>query len=228
MDSVSKNIAKHITTEFSFYLILLLLTAGLGLWRWRKLGKADRWLSLLMVVSLVQEIIAKVIIIFGDKKDNLYTYNIYTPVEFFLVCMYFNHSLAYFRKRSLGLKIGLAGVVLCILYIKYIQPLQVFGNYMLFFESLIITVFCFVAFYQLLMEEDLRLLTAAGFWLTVCLMLYWSTTFAGWGLWNIMKKQQYQTLIRIITNTLKGANYVFYSGVALVFLNYPKLKPSGE
>jgi hypothetical protein len=67
----------------------------------------------------------------------------------------------------------------------------------------------------------------AHFWFIICFLFYWSLTYANFGLYGAQLNSK--NIVSVIFNfTLLAANYLFYIGIATIFLRYKKLIPSGE
>jgi hypothetical protein len=64
----------------NIYLPLLCITAMLALYRWQVLSKADKWMSILMVITLVQECLSRYL---AHKGNNFPTFHFYTPIELY-------------------------------------------------------------------------------------------------------------------------------------------------
>jgi len=61
----------------------------------------------------------------------------------------------------------------------------------------------------------------------MCFLFYWSLTYVNLGLFTVQIGRD-DMLAKVFTWTLYLANLLFYFGLALVFLRYKKLIPSGE
>lgn len=212
----------NLELRFIVYLLLLVLAFVSGAYRWKLLSEADKWLCFLLLLTVLQEIIA-----YASGwlfRNNLFTYHVYSPLELFIICMYFNDCVPVLRKKNLGLWIGTAGIVLSIVASTWLQPLSGFNSLFLMFEGLCVILLCMFAFYKLLLQEDISLRGMAHFWITVCFLVYWSITYASWGLYSIFLEQN----LKWANAVLLGSNMIFYVGILILFLRYPKLRPSGE
>jgi hypothetical protein len=76
------------------------------------------------------------------------------------------------------------------------------------------------------MDEDHLPYQFAHFWITLCFLVYWSTTFTGWGIYTVLNQQDF-VLNPIFDKVLTVANFSFYLGIAAIFVLYKKLTPSG-
>ena len=82
---------------YLLYFALLLTVVGLSMVRWKLLDRADRALSILLVTTLFSEVLAFVLV--KTRGTNILLHHFYSPIEFFLISLYFNYSLKIFRGR---------------------------------------------------------------------------------------------------------------------------------
>lgn len=98
-------------TSFEFYSYLFCLTVPvvIGIKAFKRLTRSFRIIWMLMAVTLVSELSAGLAgLFFGN---NLWIYHLYTPVSFWLIAVYYNHRLPFFRKYRLGYLVGAAGIL---------------------------------------------------------------------------------------------------------------------
>ncbi len=207
------------------YELLLSVTVGIALSKWRRLSKADKWIGILLVATFIQEVIAGYLKI--NRKSNFFTYHFYTPVEIYLIAQYFDRSIDLKPKNRLAIIIGLVGGCFCLINTLFFQPLSKINSYDLLFEGSVVLGLSLLSFYRLLLREDVVPGKMAQFWLTICFLFYWSLTYANFGLYG-GQIGRVSKLTQIFDSTLTIANLLFYIGIAIVFIRYKKLIPSGE
>lgn len=194
-----------------------------GMFRWRQLSRADKWLCFLMLLAVIQEFIAYMAA--RILHNNLFTYHVYNPLELLVICFYFNESIDVLKVRHLGIGIGLFGVLLSLFDTLLLQPVWTFNSFFLMYEGFCIILFCLLAFYRILIKEDESPLRKAHFWITVCLLVYWSCTYTSWGLYTVFQQRNYY--VQLANMVIFISNLLFYAGISILFLRYLKLKPSG-
>lgn len=207
------------------YLILLSTTFLMCCFRWRNLKPADKLIPTLLGLTVLQELAA-----YGCYKlyqNNMPTYHIYSPVEFFILCLYFNRSTKTFGKRNLGFSIGLIGVAAGIINTAYLQPILTFNSYYLLFEGTVIIIMCLVSLCEILLEETQDFINRPSFWFILALMLYWSVTYTGWGVFNLLQGTSSKLHI-VFTSILYIANLLFYATIAVISITYKKQISSGK
>ena len=204
------------------YLTLLAITFCLGIYRWRQLNSSDRIIAVLIALTLVQEIVAFVGYWFW--RHNLFTYHFYSPIEFFIICYYFNSNSAILVKRNWGILLGVFGIGVAIVNTLFFQPITVFNSYYLIFEATFIIILCLLSLAEQLLDDSVHL-KSTQFMITVVLLLYWSLTYIGWG---VFERLVSGWLLRISKVLLQLTNYIFYASIAIIFLRYHKLNRSGN
>lgn len=206
-----------------YYAILLAATVICFL-RWSVMSQADRALLYLLIAAFLYEISSFALLrIFGQ---NAFLSHFYSPLEFFLVSLYFNYSLTVLRGR-IGIFAGLFGAVCSVLNTLFLQPLSNINSHFLLFESTVIMLYCLMAFHQLLNLEEASMHRFTLFWIAVCFMMFWGATFMGWGMFSYFEGRN-GALSLLHIRVLQTAAYLLYIGLALVFWRYKSLIPSGQ
>jgi len=208
------------------YLTVLFITVGLAIYRWRILSTADRFMCLLLFATLIAEGFSNFL---ARTGNNFLTYHFYTPIELFLISLYFDRSIRFRRPYFIGLIVGISGIILSIINTSYFQPYDQFNSYILLLDACVIVIFCFLSFYRLLIKEDAVPVKMAHFWLTICFLFFSSFTFVFYGLYGTLVGQDHNSRLAYIFNyALWFSNLFLYIGIAIVFIRYKKLIPSGE
>lgn len=186
--------------------------------------RADKLITLLIAVSFVQEILAWTFeFLYGS---NLNTYYVYSPLELMAISMYFEFSVPKVRKYHIGIWVSAIGIVTSVICSVFLNANDLFSVFILV-EGVAIILFCLYSFYAILMREDANPLPMAHFWIVICLLLYYSVTFTGWGLYSMLEDSHTNPLLHTISVIRHVSNYLFYAGIAFIFIRYPKLIPSG-
>jgi hypothetical protein len=206
------------------YFLLLSFTTLTAYKQLRHLSNADKIIALLLAVALVEEIVA--FMAMRLHGNNLWLSHIYCPLELLLVSLYFDKSIKLFHRYRIGVAVGLSGLLLAAINSIFIQSLETMNSYFLLFEGCIIIMFSLLSYHQILMDEEKLPYQFAQFWISTCFLLFWSATFTGWGVYNVVKQDDF-ILNPIINKVVAAANYSFYIGLMIVFIRYKKLRPSG-
>ena len=209
---------------FSYYILLVAICIAGGA-QWNKVSRADKWMIVLAAITAINEPItywAKI-----RYHNNLLFYNCYTPFEFLCYCMYFNNSLPLLKKYGIGVYVGILGFVLAVINTLAFQPIHTVNSYFLLFEGTVIIIFCLISFYRMFLKAVEVPYRQAHFWFVLCMLLFWSTAFTGFGLWAILNEKD-RPINRIFDAIILMDTYLLYGGMSIIFIRYKKLVPSGE
>jgi len=204
----------------------LLLACIVVMRHYRKLDQASRAFAILITIGCLTEIAAY----FSAKRfhNNYPVYNIYGCIELLFLCLYFNYSIDVFRKKNIGIYIGIAGFLAGIADLLWIEKGSLYrGNSAFnFLENIVVISLCLFALARMLVQPGIRLTRQVHFQLTVLLVFFFSITFPYEYIYD------YVVFIRRISHeaawfmswSYHVINIVFYVAVIVVFLKYSKLQ----
>lgn len=206
------------------YLVLLFLTGVLAIKQWPFLKSADKLIAAMVFIAMLQETVAYAC----DKlmQNNMFTYHFYSPVEFVIVCLYFNANSRLLGKRNTGIALAVFGVLVSIMNTLLFQPLNTFNSYFVLFEATTIIILCLLSLFETLSDNFLEFRKLSHFWITVALLLYWSCTYTSWGIFSLININD-RSMLYLAEWILYCSNLMFYLLIGAVFLNYKKLILSG-
>jgi len=205
---------------------LFLAALGIGLYNFRKFDKGSKIIWFLLLTETLNESLAQYMA--AKYHNNIAVYNIYSLIEFSIVCWYFNNVIDYFSKYNIGFYIGLIGVIFGIIDMTLLQPIDVLNSFFLFFEGFWIIGMCLFAFFRLLLKhEELRIFRYHHFWFISIFLFFWCITYLSWGLYNILGTN-FSQYIPFITILIWIVNIITYGGIGSIFLLYPKLQERGK
>jgi len=205
---------------------LFLAALGIGLYNFRKFDKGSKIIWFLLLTETLNESLAQYMA--AKYHNNIAVYNIYSLIEFSIVCWYFNNVIDYFSKYNIGFYIGLIGVIFGIIDMTLLQPIDVLNSFFLFFEGFCIIGMCLFAFFRLLLKhEELRIFRYHHFWFISIFLFFWCITYLSWGLYNILGTN-FSQYIPLITVLIWIVNIITYGGIGSIFLLYPKLQQSDK
>ena len=206
-------------SPYYIYLISLLFASICSVYRFKKIDIAAKILSILVCSAFINESAAYYLAI--KYHNNISLYAIYCLLEFSQLCLYFNNIIDVFRKNNIGIFIGVAGILLGIINILYIQHLHVLNTYFLFFEDLMVIGMSLFAFFRLLIKNDsLYLFQYPHFWFISILAFFWSITFLNWGLYDYINLKLRNTAWQV-NFALPVIGIITYSSLGCVYLWYP-------
>jgi hypothetical protein len=205
------------------YIFSLLFASTCSAYRFNKVDLPSKIIAVLLCCAFINESAA----FFLARKyhNNLHLYTVYSLLEFFLICLYFNYVIDIFKNRNVGILVGIAGLVLGIINSAYIQqrPNSI-NSYFLLFEALMVIGMSLFAFFRMLLKNDsLNLYKYHHFWLISILLFFWNITFFTWGLYNYINAELKQSVGKINT-ALMIIGTITYACFGCVFLLYPKMR----
>jgi hypothetical protein len=214
----------NIDLRFLTYMSILVVSFISSIRHRHYLQTADKWISFLLLLTLVSEMIAKYTTVV--YQNDMYVYHVYSPLELLLLSLYFNERIALLKKYNVGLFIGGAGIILAVLNAILWQPLHTINSVFLMYEGFAVIGLCLYSFYRLLMDEE-EILKNVHFWFTTILLIYWSFVFFYWGLYAYFMNS-FRAYLPTIIDIFQVVNIITYAGFAIIFIRYRKLVTISE
>ena len=87
-----------------------------------------------------------------------------------------------------------------------------------------VIIYCLLSLHQILLDQEHLPYRFAHFWITVCCLIYWSVTFTGWGLFEML--QDDKIVVMFFDKILTVANFIFYIGIGTTLALYKRLIPT--
>lgn len=197
-----------------------------GAIRCRVIEKSLKILCKLFFITLIVEILAYYTAI--KYRNNMPVYGAFGVLQFFLIALYFNYSVDYFKEKNIGIYVGAIGSSLGLVNYFFVQKPYAFNTYFLLAESIIVVAMSLIAFYNMLQSDnDMRLRNNPHFWFTAIFLFFWTATFLFWGLYDFLI-EQIKVNAGLLHLSLILINVITYIGFGTVFLLYPKMKTANE
>jgi hypothetical protein len=210
-------------TQTIIYQSILLTSSVTGLIYFKKMDKASRIIVLFIVSTFISEAIATFLAV--KYHNNIFVFHIYSPIQILLLSLYFNFSIEKFHKKNIGWIVGALIVCFSIINSLFIQNFsKAFNSNILIVGAFVIIAMCLYSFYDLLLGDDVvELLSIKRFWYTALLLTFWSFTFCYWLVWQALF-QPTSGNIKWLSVMIWTINVLCYSGFAIVFLSFRKMK----
>lgn len=208
---------------YYFYLFVLLIAATTSV-RGNKIKSIEnKLLSILLICTLISEISALILI--AKYKNNSFGYHIFNPIQFLIICLYYNRIIPEFKKYHIGVILGSLGLLFGIINTLFIQGFNTFNSNYLLFESVAIIMMSLHFFYSLIKTDKSNTMSYQPFWICLTFLLFWSITYTNWGLMHVFNSQIYKrpAILGII---LIAVNILTYSSFAVIFILTKKNKLS--
>jgi hypothetical protein len=205
-----------------FFFASLIFSCLCCLWRFKEIDKASKVMSVFIWLGLLTELVA---FFFARKFHfNLPVYIVYSFIEYFLLCLYFNYIIDVFQEDNIGIYIGLFGLAVGVFDLLFIEHFHNVNSNFLFFEGLIVIGLSLKAFARWLSDEDFFYVHKyPHFWFICILIFFWTITYLSWGLYFYCNKR-ISEIAKLINFALLIVNIITYFGLGSIFLLYPKMK----
>lgn len=204
-------------TTFWTYIVVIITAALSGLLRFKKRDKASKLLVMLLLLTLISEMTAYVCAIV--YHNNMFVYHIFAPIQLLLLGLYFDNTIDLFKKKRIGIKVGILGVITATINTILFQPLNTLNSNFLLFEGLIIMAMVLYAFQRILNNDNIDIFRYHHFWFNIILVFFWSLTYTIWALYNALYTQQF-AFTAYLSTIIKTINIITYAGFGVVFLYF--------
>lgn len=209
----------------SYYLfeIPLLICAALpvitGSIRLKALDTPFRYIYILVLVDFITELAAY----FSAKiyHNNMVIYNVSNYVQIFLTALYFNYTITFFRKRNIGIYIGVFSVFVGLLNNIFFEAPTTYNSNFFLYQAIIVFLMSSFLYMQFMMSVTyLQPWRSPHFWFVIALLFF--NTF------NILTMALYPLILgtRNISAYINDAISICADltniGFALVFIFYSK------
>jgi hypothetical protein len=208
---------------YDLYLLVLAFATLMGILQFRYFNKPDRYVFFLIAITLITEFFANSLA--NRKQSNLFLYQIFTPFQLMLYCLYFNETVRFFKRSKIPIIFGGMGIIVAI--INYItQPGEEYNPKFLAFESLVIILLCLSSYFPLLIKEEINIMKYFQFWVTTIFLLFWGFSFYRLTMFTRIADREMVT--KSFQYLFVAINLITYSSLGILFFKYKKLIRTGE
>lgn len=213
--------------QFIIYICFLTLIFIVGLVRFRHSDTPLRIMTLLMGTTICSEFTGHYTAI--HYKNNMPVYHLYAPVLLFLIAMFYNYSLPFFRKKRIGYWVGIAGILLALLDIRFLEPLDTLNTNFMLLTGVCIIAMALYSFYYLYTDSTVTdLKTNPLFWISLAFLFYWCSTFVGWALLKVLIMVKKKEELTVVYDGLWLINLLTYLAIGSVFMLKQKNQPARD
>lgn len=173
-----------LTPRFVTYILLLLATALLGLGTFRKQAIAFRFLSALIWITLLSEILTRIVSkIYGSGNP---VYHVFIPSQILVYAgIYYNLVGKNLKVKMLTLLIAALTFTLVVCNTFFMQGAWNFPSYSTSLIGLMVVCFALMSlFFMLKNPVNVPLMKQDVFWLNIGNLLFYPVTFFIFGLFN--------------------------------------------
>lgn len=198
----------------------MLLATLIGFSKKKHLDKASKVILKLLSFTFIAELLtlwAK----YAFKQNNP-IYNVSTVAIYVYSCLYFGRVIPSFKKKSIGKKLAIFGVVFAILNTIFFQGIFEVNSFFLAFQSITMVGCSLYYFYEFLSGDTYTNKLPIHFWFTALFLIFWSFTFF---YWLIAYALMYANAKNFswLSWILFSFNIIYYGGFTIIFLFYKKL-----
>ena len=208
----------------TFYYVSLITAAFITIIFWKKVGKAVKYISILILITLISEFVAKYFS-FKLKISNNIVYHFFVIIEYGLYCLIFHLNL----RSALTTKFLVISLVVLIIgeitNTIFFQPLETTNTNILILEALFLVFFSLLLFKKLSENIEMdSLFPQSVFWFNTGILIYYSFNVLIWGFhsFKVYRLERPPIIIYDINLLLSGLLYLLFS-VAIV-LDYQSIK----
>ena len=153
---------------------LLALIAIVGVARWSRMNSAMRFFCAMLFAALLGEIVA----LYAARKhgNNLGVYNISDVAQFALLCLYFNETIAVFKRYRIGLWLAVLSVAFGFISIVSLPSFGETNQAFMLFVGIAAMSFSFALIIQIFRERlAVKMTDRSEFWFSVALIVFWGS-----------------------------------------------------
>ena len=173
----------------------------------------------LLLTAGVSEFLGFILSIAKIKRGPIY--HVYSVVEISLYSICFLDTLKFNRVIAKAL-LSSFWLMIAILNIKLFQPITRFNSNMLVIEAFSIIAMSIFALYKILLNNMIvNIFKSTLFWIWSLTLFYWCGTFFYWAFIELIYTRG-SPYTNFISYFQVAINIIFYAGMAVVFLFYPK------
>lgn len=204
----------------------LVLAVASGIYQYRQLDKAMKWLWLECCLTLMSDGIAYYAAV--RYRNNLGVFSFSSIADAFLICMYFNYSNHFFRRHHIGIIAAGLSVIVGLVSNFVIQSPASFPSYFLHYQALAVIVLSLLSLAYMQRTHDyLDIRSKPHFWVCIVLIFYWCTTYFNWTLLEYYAHLPSQES-RVVLLSMFFTNLITNLATALLFFLTPKMRAYGK
>ena len=204
--------------------IVLFASAIIAVISFKSLPAKERLIAILLILTFPQTI--SCFVLFKQKQNNLYLIHWYSLIEFILIMAYYHLLLT--KRLFINIYVTLTAIGLLWFTIPFFfQKPLLHSLSFLFFESLAIIIVGLLYCLDLFLKEKAYIMQMPSFWITIALLIYWTTTYTRNGL-IIFHNSFSINILTKFDNLFILISVAFYASLAGILLTYKKFRKAYE
>lgn len=206
-------------------LLLAALPVIIGAFNFKILDYGAKVIYELLVLSLLTEILA---VFFAYRyRNNTPVINISNLLQSFFICLYFNYCIKIFRKRHIGVYIGLFSIIAGILNMVFLEPINTYNSNYFLFQTILVFALGIIFYIQMLSLPYFKLQTNPHFWFIVVLISFYVLNYFALSLYTYFASR-FKNHNGIIDLSVFFLNCLTNIGFSIVLAYYPKMKTNAR
>lgn len=210
------------------YFFILAVAGFMALIRFQSLHLPARWVCGFIWLGVLTELAGWYAVKYYGT--NVPVYNVSSLLELLVISLYFNFLIPAFRRRHLGIWIGMTGAAAGLLFLVLSGSIGDMNASFLFVECLLIAAMAMYALVTVVISDVKNFKSISmnfDLWIPIILAFYQFSGLSIWGLSTLVGQE------RVIAEAggvywLIGTNILIYTALVVVLLLYPKMKLAYE
>lgn len=207
------------TAQFIIYIALLALSLFYGIHKYKQIDLASKTIVILLAITLLSESVA----IYMGKMyhNNMPVYHFFNPVQLFVISLYFNRSIEYFKRYNIGIYIGFFGILMSALNSLFFQPINTLISYFLLFEGFCIIFMSLFSYRSMFEDVEMNVVRNPHFWFSSIFLFLSGVTYFNWALYSFIGIKMIE-IMPFLNTLILVVNMIAYASIGLVFLLLPQ------
>ena len=195
--------------------LVLTISAAVAILRFKHLKFENRIIATLLIATFPQAVICYILA--HQSKNNLLVVELYSILEFLLMMLYYYKLLYKTWFRSIILLFTGVGIM-WFAGVLFGKKLFLHTYSFILFEAFTIVVTGSFYCLHLLLKGSLQVTRLSSFWITLTILLYWTTTYTWNGL-MIFQDQVLPSFAKLLENSFFVMNIILYVSLSTILYN---------
>ena len=198
--------------------LVLTISTTVAILRFKHLKFENRIIATLLIATFPQAVICYILA--HQSTNNLLVVELYSILEFLLMMLYYYKLLYKTWFRSIIVLFTGVGIMWFAGVLFGKKPFLHAYSF-IFFEAFTIVVTGSFYCLHLLLKGSFPVTRLSSFWITLTILLYWTTTYTWFGL-MIFGNQVMPSFISMFEYFFLTANIIFYVSMSFILYNYKR------
>lgn len=208
------------------YLIIVAIGILMGVVNFKGYTPIFKLTVLLLVLTLISEMATTLTLKAGMGKSP--AYHFFNPIEAAIISVIFLITVSGRSRIAYSIYVTLFWVCCGVANLYFFQPLRLLNSNFLILESFVVIAMSLYSLFTILADDSIHSpLVKPEFFLWVCFLVYFSSTFFFWSCVPTFYRA-HSPFYGVAANIEMAANFLMYIGIDLILIFYPKMKTLGR